>query len=238
MQASYLLFALVFFLVNMIQTITGFAGGVLAMPAGMALLGRQTTAAQINFLGLFLSLYVAVRERKQILWKRVARMLALMGIGILLGFFLQQYLDATFLYRIYGGFLLFAVALLVLRREKGISGLAGWGLLILAGVIHAFFVSGGPLVVVYAMAKISDKAEFRATINAVWCFINLLLIAQHWYAGAYTAAFFSMWIVLIPAMVLGIAAGYWIYQKTSQQAFMKLSYTLMVFMGILIMVRA
>ena len=56
-------------------------------------------------------------------------------------------------------------------------------LLVLAGIIHGLFVSGGPLLTGYMTKRIQDKTVFRATISTVWIFLNTLVFLEDVQAG-------------------------------------------------------
>ena len=66
-------------------------------------------------------------------------------------------------------------------------------ILLLAGVIHGMFVSGGALLVVYAAQVLKEKEEFRATLAPVWVVLNSILLvsgtAGRFYRGKYQVNF-------------------------------------------------
>ena len=68
-----LLFLLLVFVTNIIQSITGFAGTLLAMPAGMLLLGMNEAKAVLNVMGLAASLMIAISNRKEINLREVGK---------------------------------------------------------------------------------------------------------------------------------------------------------------------
>ncbi|MFV0413727.1 MAG: sulfite exporter TauE/SafE family protein [Oscillospiraceae bacterium] len=232
-----ILFVLLFFVTNAIQTITGFGGGILTVPFAMLLVGKNLAAGQVNLLGLPLSLFIACKERAYIRWEYLAKIVVFMSLGILLGALVQSYLSFTLLYKLYGCFILVSVGVLALRKEqKPFSPGVDILLLLCAGVIHHFFASGGPLLVVYLMSRLKQKEAFRATINAAWVPLNILLAIEHWQAGIYTREFFKMSLVLFPALLLGMVVGYLLYRRVSSKIFLVSSYTLLLGIGVYILV--
>lgn len=230
---SLVLFALLIFVANTIQTISGFAGAALVMPFAMLLVGRQTAAAEKNLLGLFICVFLALKDRKLVQWKQLWRIFAMMGSGVLVGIAIEQYLNFSLLQKFYGVFILVSVAVLALRKSKArFPFVVDFLLLFCAGVIQSIFVSGGPMLVIYTMNKIEDKGQFRATMNAAWIPINILVMASHLRLGLYTPSFFGMFAVLFPAMVAGIFAGYKIYNRVSPKAFLYFAYVLLACIGL------
>ncbi|MFV0353397.1 MAG: sulfite exporter TauE/SafE family protein [Oscillospiraceae bacterium] len=231
------LFVLLFFVTNAIQTITGFGGGILTVPFAMLLFDKSMATGQINLLGLPLSLFIACKERAHIRWQYLAKIIIFMGLGILAGAAVQPYLSFTLLYKLYGCFILVSVGVLALRKQqKPFPPAVDILLLLCAGIIHHFFASGGPLLVVYLMSRLQQKDDFRATINAAWVPLNVLLAIEHWRAGIYTADFLKMSLVLLPALLLGMAVGVALYRRVSAKIFLVSSYILLVGIGIYILV--
>lgn len=227
---------MLYFATAVVQTITGFGGGVLAMPFGMMLVGRQTAAGQINLLGLLLSILIAIKERANIQWRFLTTTVAWMGLGIAAGVLMQRYLNFAVLYRMYGGFILLSVAILAFGKNKQpFSAVVNIIILVSAGIIHQLFVSGGPLLVLYTIRNIPEKEPFRATINGIWVPVNTLLLLNHWRTGVYTNTFFTLTALLIPALALGIAVGNLLYQRVNAKLFLFLTYILLMVMGLYIL---
>lgn len=221
---------------NTVQAITGFAGTLLIMPFLLVFVGRETAVPTVNFLGLFMTVYMAIREKKHIQWKEIAIAFPWLALGILTGTFLQGRLNESFLQKSYGVVILVCVGILLWSQRSGgrshfhsvFNGL----LLVSSGVLHALFASGGPMLVLYMMGQIPEKHKFRATMSAVWITTNVTLGVQHFLAGCYTPEFLRMQLVLAPAVALGTLLGYCLYPRVSAEMFRKLSYVLLVIAGI------
>lgn len=221
---------------NTIQAITGFAGTVLIMPILLVLVGRETAVPIINLLGLCMTVFMAVRERKQIQWFQLRKICLWLLIGIVTGFLFQTYLSSTWLRRGYGVMILICVSAIISRRgNQQAAPFPKWlniPLLVGAGIMHSIFASGGPLLVLYMMGQLHNKTQFRATMSAVWVSTNAMLGIQHWLAGCYTPVFWLRCAILLPAVALGTLLGYWLYPKVSAEAFFRLACVLLIFAGI------
>ena len=104
--------------------------------------------------------------------------------------------------------------------------------LLLAGVIHGMFVSGGALLVVYATQVLKDKEEFRATIAPVWVVLNSVLLASQVRQRAFDN--YNIRLILISVIPLFIATwvGKKLVKKVSQKVFLNLTYVLLLVSGL------
>ena len=152
------LFMLVLFFANAIQTITGFAGNLLAMPPSMKLIGVDEAKTVINIFTMVACLIIAVKNREYIQWKILGRMLIFMLAGMGVGVILFDIISIDILLPVYG-IMIILIALKKLFIQKEIK-LPGWfmiAVLFLAGIIHGMFLSGGALLVVYAVTVLKTK---------------------------------------------------------------------------------
>lgn len=80
-----LLFLIVLFVSNVIQAITGFAGTVLAMPPSAYLLGLDHAKVVLNAMAWLSGLMIAVTGWRDINRKELAKMSAVMLLGMAAG---------------------------------------------------------------------------------------------------------------------------------------------------------
>ena len=168
--------------------ITGFAGTILAMPPSLMLVGYDIAKPILNVLAIFSGVYVFVGNYKKIDWKELAKIVVVMALGIFGAVFIKGLFVGKehLLYKLLG---LLVIGLSVqgfyklLRKPEdkpqnaeeqgsGKASIGTYALLVLAGIIHGLFVSGGPLLTGYMTKRIKDKSVFRATISTVWVFLN------------------------------------------------------------------
>ena len=89
------LFLLVIIFANVMQTITGFAGTVLAMPFAIMLMGSEFSRTTLNILGLLASLGVVLLNRKSINWKEVLKISIIMLVGMVGGYLILGLVDIS-----------------------------------------------------------------------------------------------------------------------------------------------
>ena len=169
------LFLGVFFIAYAIQAITGFAGNIIAMPAGMATVGMQESVAMLNATGMIGCGLIAIQNWKHINWRELAIMLAVMTPFMFVGIWLDTVLPLGILSKIYGAIVVVVgVRGLVLKQQRFMPKWLLAVLLVLAGLIQGMFVSGGAILAIYALQRLQDKDQFRATLSCIWCSISCM----------------------------------------------------------------
>ena len=228
-----IIFLVVVFLTNIIQGITGFAGTVLAMPPGIFLQGIDTAKMVLNILGILASLWIVSVSYKDINWKEVKKILFFMVIGTALGMKIFTLLPLEFLLKIYAIFIiLMALKGIFIKGEMKTPEWVLVGVILLAGVIHGMFVSGGPLIMIYVAKKLKSKSSFRATLAIVWIVLNTYLAFSHYNQGIFTSENLKLLYLSIPPFALGMIVGNILHHKMSQATFLKLSYILLSISGV------
>lgn len=229
------LFFLIIFLSNIIQEMTGFAGTVLAMPFSLVLMGQNVAKPVLNIVALLVSFVVAIKFRKDIMIKEFLFMIVFVAIGFVMGFFLEGILpEEKIILRIYGSVIcVIALLFFFVKFDKiPIPDIVLAFLLILAGILHKLYISGGPLVVIYAMKKFSSQSSFRASLSSMWVILNLVLLGFQSQEGVLTnqVALFSAigCAISFASICLGVILCKWINKKV----FFKITCGLLLVSGI------
>lgn len=229
-----IIFLFVLFVANVIQAITGFAGTVLAMPPSMYLLGMDDAKVVLNVMALLSGLMIAVMSYHHMNKKELAKICVFMVVGMKIGIQICKAVPSEkFLLVLYGIIIiLIAGKNLLYHQEHTLPKGVLLVVLLLAGVIHGMFVSGGALLVVYATQVLKDKEEFRATIAPVWVVLNSILLASQVRQGAFDN--YNIRLILISVIPLFIAtwAGKKLVKKVSQRVFLNLTYVLLLVSGL------
>ncbi|NCB93708.1 MAG: sulfite exporter TauE/SafE family protein [Clostridia bacterium] len=237
MTAGKLLFVFILFAVNIIQAVAGFAGPLLAMPVGIVLVGVEDAKAVVTAIAWLSSAIVAVRFYKQINIKELVKIICLMLVGMVAGIWLFKRLPMEPLLICYG-VVVMAIGLkkLFIKKELLVPSWMMIFVLLLAGMMQGLFTSGGAFLVVYAVTKLKDKGEFRATISGVWAIINIFLLFSHWQNGFFTrgATMVTLWAIL--PVLAGVWIGNKLHNRINQGLFMKIAYVLLILSGLLLLI--
>lgn len=229
-----IIFLFVLFVANVIQAITGFAGTVLAMPPSIYLLGMDNAKVVLNVMALLSGLMIAVMSYHHMNKKEVIKicvcMVASMAIGIQI---CKTVPSEQILLIIYGVIiLLIAGKNLLCHRQRTLPKALLLVILLLAGVIHGMFVSGGALLVVYAAQVLKEKEEFRATLAPVWVVLNSILLVSQVRQGVFTEGNIRLILISIIPLFMATWLGKKLVKKVSQKVFLNLTYVLLLVSGL------
>jgi hypothetical protein len=250
-----LVFALVgitVLITHALEAITGFGCTVLALPFVTALVGVKTGVPILATLAWILALYIVITKWKFINFKEFAIILLFVGLGLPFGILAFKNLDSRLLKKILAVFITFSAAWQVYRRFKrpnranpncpaapeAAMSKRLWGrlpyylLLILGGMVHGAFASGGPLVVLYASKTLTDKGSFRATLCLLWTTLNTILLMNYLRSGVFTAPIISGTAGMLPFLVAGIIVGEKIHYKVDGELFGKLIFLVLLATGL------
>lgn len=226
-------FLAVIFAANVIQSITGFAGTLLAMPVSIQLIGAADAKAALNILPIVGCMAIVIRAFSCIQWKELGKICAFMLVGMAAGAKLYEMLPLDMLLTGYG-VLILVIALL---RLFGVefprpSRVMQYVILLASGLIHGMFISGGALLVIYATFAFSDKTEFRATLSAVWILLNSILCVGHVASGAFSHRALILTLLCIVPVLLSVRVGNALHKRINQKTFEKITYVLLLISGL------
>jgi len=232
MSINDILFPFAILIANIIQGITGFAGSLLSMPPSIHLQGLETSRVAVNFFGLLSCIMIFAKSYKHIVWKEAIKMSIGMLIGLGLGIVILQHFDSSILLTIYAIFIIIvALKGMLVKKSFEIPLFLMYGVIIIAGIFQGMFVSGGPLLVIYAATVLKNKTTLRGTMSIVWIILNAALAIQQFSAGQFTPHNIKIILLGIPGMFLGMLIGNKIHEKISADKFMKLVYILVMISG-------
>lgn len=227
-----ILFVIIQVIANIVQAITGFAGGPIAIPPSMALVGVENAKASITLILLIVTAIVTVQNLKYINFKKLGIMLFFMIIGMIPGVWLFDVLPTKILMIIYGTIVvLIGIEKLISKSTRDLKSPFNYIALFFAGIMQGMFTSGGPFIALYATSALKDKKEFRATVTPVWTVLNIFLVTKMWMSGFYTEYVFKITGYSLIPVFGAILVGNRINHKIDQKSFLKLVYVLLIISG-------
>lgn len=232
-----ILFWIAFFVAYTVQAITGFAGNLFAMPAGVATIGMNSSVVILNVCGCLATGFVALTNWKEINKREVVKVCLTMFVFMVVGIYLNSLLSVDILMKVYGVFVLYiGIRNLFFPSRKYMRTLTQWIVLAGAGLIQGMFVTGGALLVIYAIQKFKRKEEFRATLSAIWAILNFIYAAYMLATGHATEDMGFVLLGCIFLLVIATALGSFIARRISQKVFLKLSYIVLICIGLVILI--
>ena len=232
------------FLAYATEALTGFGAALVAVTLGAHFYPIDKLVPVLVPLNVIVTGYIAIRHHKEIerdlLLKRI---LPFMGCGVVAGTLLFPLLAGPLLRWILGVVVtVFAARELILLKTKKRQGppfsfwVAGaWKFV--AGIVHAFYTTGGPPLV-YAVSRLNlSKGVFRATLCTVWSTMNLIMIVIFVSNGRINSESIALTGSLLPLLPLGILAGEWFHGRINERGFRIFIYCLLLLTGIALLVR-
>ena len=222
------------------QAISGFGSIVIAVTLGAFLFDIAEMLPVLVPLNIVLNLWLVGKharhiERKLLFW----RILPIMGGGLLIGILIFEYVQGETLKQALAVLIVFLASLELLRvlssRENTALKLLNyipipvW--ILLSGITHGMYASGGPFLV-YALGRLElSKAIFRATLVAVWLIFNGVLTVQYLFNGRIGNFEWLQILIYTPLVILGIVIGEWAHHRVNERHFRILVFTLLLFAG-------
>ena len=154
-----------------IEAITGFGSIVIALSLGALLLPIDAMLPVLVPLNICMTSYLAIRHRQHIHWPTLLKMiLPLMVGGTLLGYLLRPALGDNTLQILFGALVIWFAARELWRSIRGLKVSqhgSGWtrSWMLVAGITHGLFASGGPLLVYALTGTQLSKSAFRAPVQ-------------------------------------------------------------------------
>lgn len=132
---------------------------------------------------------------------------------------------------------LFLIALKNLFYKKSIQLPAVFMILVvvIAGIVHGLFLSGGLLLVIYALYAFKDKREFRATLATVWVILDAVMLINQTRLGLLNSETGLM--ILFALIPLAIVLGNRLHHKINQNTFVKQTYILLLISGMSLLLK-
>ena len=101
------------------------------------------------------------------------------------------------------------------RRALYLAFPAGIG----AGILSGLFGMGGPVLMLFLGPSSEDPADFRNRFTLIAAITNLVRLAPLIWQGAYHAAELQVFVATIPAIVVGLVAGFWAHRFVRPRPF-------------------
>lgn len=236
-MTNVLLVAIVF-LAALLQTTSGFGFALMAMPLFSLVIGVRAAAPLVAVVGFTLYAVNLVRYRRGFDWRVAAPLAVAAALGVPLGTWALNNLDERLIKSVLG-VILIGYALYSLWQPQTASlrsDLWAYPAGFLAGCLGGAFNTPGPPVVVYGNLAQWPRDLFRSTLQALFLFSGSLVVLSHAVAGNLSRSVGLTYILLLPALLLGVLTGSWLDRRLDDERFRKLVIVLILATGVLLLV--
>jgi uncharacterized protein len=225
--ATVIMVGLVIFSASVMESITGFGSGIIALPFLGVLIGIKTAVPMITVISIMFTIYMLITNYKKIAWKEYFTIIGFAIIGMPFGMFAFSAFNEATLKLILGIFVILCAFRALLRikypkqiKNSRLNNVFQRLVLFSGGIIQGAFSTGGPLIVVYSADKLKDKSVFRATMSNVWLTLNTVLIIKNVIIGnIMTKQVFTYVAAAFPFFIAGTIIGLYLHSKVSIKVF-------------------
>lgn len=223
-------------------TILGFGTTLIALALGVYLMPLETLVPILVLLVLPQNLWMVARWGRHIEWRVLLRhILPAVGIGIPIGIWAQGLADEAHLRMILGVFIVVIslTEIVLLCRRGAAENELQWyfriPVLVVGGIFHGLFATGGPLIVYYANRQFKTHAVILGTLPTVWLILSAVLLTNFWVRGQIDSWTLRTTALVFPGLIAGILLGSFIHVR--EPVFRGMTYALLFVSGLLLLVK-
>ncbi len=227
-----------------VETALGFGAALITVALGsFVVTDLGELLPMIVPLNLVLSTYLVGRYHQHVDRRFLfTRLLPLMALGMPVGLYVFSAFDSSLLKRIFGVFVAAVAALELYRMRKSetpapVSTAAEVTLLVLGGVVHGAFSTGGPMAVYVTGRVLHDKSVYRATLSSLWLVLGTILLGSYVWEGRVTTASLGSTAIVSPGIVIGMVLGEYLFRRVPVQAFRQVVFVALLLSGLALSVR-
>ena len=232
-----LFYGVIILLAYIVQAITGFGSTVIALSLGVIWYSLDELLPFLIFSNILFSSVLVFKH-----WKSMHSYLTFqvilpgMLLGMVVGYLIKPLLNDDMLKQILGVLIIW-VSVLELHRlfkkqpPKIIGKLKRHVLILLAGMSHGVFASGGPLMVYTISGFKVDKTQFRATVVVCLFIVNCILTSA-FLVDDRLAPVLPFVIAVVPIIFMAVKIGNHIHGYINEQNFKKGIFILLLISGL------
>lgn len=235
----YLLSSLIFLLAGIIQGLTGFGGGLVAIPL-LCLVMDVKEAVPLSILsGLVITTVMAWDLRHAMDRRKILPMLIGSLPGIFAGALLLKVADPLLINRLIGVLLIGISGMNLTFKPRPINPPAIWGYIagFFSGTITASVGAGGPPVIIYTTLTDWKKDEIKGALTGFFLLNGYATAAVHAATGIITRSTWSIFGVTLAFILIGTYLGSTISDRINRRTYLLVVYILLMLLGILMLVR-
>ena len=171
-------------------------------------------------------IYAVAVFRQHARWDYIRRMLPPVCLGVVIGALSMRRLDEATFKPVIGWIILTLAVLQAIRwwRPDALGRVPhsrwfAWTIGLLAGVTTMLANAAGPIIALYALAVGLPKVEFVGTSAWLFLIVNVFKVPFSVELGLIHAGTLWLNLVLVPAILAGLAGGRWVVLRLPQRLF-------------------
>jgi len=221
-----------------VQTVTGFAGALVALPFLLFVMPLHEAIAYLSIF-YFISTPIHVYKEWNYIDKSLLKKLALSSFfGLIIGIIVLTYGQPLILKKALGVFIiLFVLNSLKTQKEIHLISKMKYFFGFLGGFFSGVFSTGGPLYLIIVKNETSDLKTLRATMFGVLGLITLMRIPALAFEGILTLNQLYNSLYVLPFFVLALVLGNKVYLKLNEIFLKRIMLGLLFLSGIMLLIK-
>jgi uncharacterized membrane protein YfcA len=225
---------LIVFLAVFTQSLSGFGMGLVAMALLPGVLSIRVASPLIALVGGSIEIVLLIRYRQALNLKAVWRLVLASLFGVPLGVWALRNVGENIIITLLGimmiGYALYG--LLEFKLPELNKPVWAYGLGFLAGALGGAYNTSGPPVIIYGNCRGWLPGEFKSNLQGFFLVNTLVVITGHTWSHNLTGLVFKEYLLVFPAIVLGIITGISLDRFINQTTFREIVFWLLIAMGL------
>jgi len=234
----FLLAGLIFLFAGIVQGLTGFGAGLLAIPLLCLIMDVKLAVSLCIISTLIITTTMAYDLRRYLDYRKILPLLVGSLPGIFIGTLLLKIVDPNLIKLLLGIFLIGISCFNLVFKSQAINPPVVWGYLagFLSGVINAAVAAGGPPAIIYTTLHDWKKEEMKATLTGFFLLNGYLTAGVHAATGMIDMTTLSYFAVTLPFVLAGTALGSRVTGRINRRRYLQIVYGLLMALGVLMLV--
>lgn len=237
---EYFAAAGVFFFAALLQGISGFGSGLLAVPFLALWFPMSVLTPALSVINIVMGGWIYWNNREA---ARPAQWKWLIASGVvasLISGSLLLTVDEALIKLVLGGVIIGVALLLASGRQLPTAEhtpghlAVGTG----SGLLNGLMTLGGPPIVLFLANARMPKQQFRATLSLFFCSIALANVANFSRQSIYSESHLYLILTLLPCAILGTSLGQRVQHHVSEKRFQQLTLILMTLSGLSVLIQS
>lgn len=237
MNAEYFIIGFIVLLASFVQGFSGFGFALVSIPLLTYFIGIKTAIPLGALCGLLINFLLYIKLKDHINFKEIIKLLIGAAAGIPFGVFFLSTADPAIIKIILGIIIILFVFLSVFsfipQRKMNLK----WGYVfgLFSGLLGGALNTNGPPVLIYFFLQGWDKIKQKASITGFFIISSLLIVGSHIATGITGSKLLLNFVYLIPFIIVGFAAGNFLFSKISTVFFNRFILLFLFVVGIFLL---
>ena len=233
MPDSTIVFLVIFFAV-FVHASTGFGIALVSMPILATTIGLTVATPLVALIGFTIRMLILARYREVVQPRKIWPLMIAVILGIPVGIWISREVAGRLVEQTLGiivtGYALFTLTNPRLPAFK--KHVWAYGLGTISGILAGAYNIGGPPLIIYATGQGWPPTMFKSNLQGFAVVSSCLVLGTRALDGEYTATVLGYFWIILPAIALGLLAGFSLDRYISPKAFRKVVQYLLLIVGL------